>query len=67
MKRIFSFFGFLLKLSIFVFSYAFSKKFRALVNYKMAQHRRGATEPVANGEEVSAVLMTSAGGKTVIR
>ncbi len=66
MKRVFTFFGFLLKLIIFVFSYAFSKQFRALVNYKMAQYRRGSTEPVANGEEVSAVLV-NAGGKTVIR
>ena len=66
MNRIFSFFGFLLKLIIFVFSYAFSKKFRALVNYKMAQYRRGSTEPVTSGEEVSAVLV-NARGKTVIR
>lgn len=66
MKRVFSFFGFLLKLIIFVFSYAFSKKFRALVNYKMAQYRRGSTEPVTSGEEVSAVLF-NAEGKTVIR
>jgi predicted porin len=66
MKRVFSFFGFLLKLIIFGFSYAFSKKFRALVNYKMAQYRRGSTEPVTSGEEVSAVLF-NAEGKTVIR
>lgn len=66
MSRIFSFFNFLFKLIIFIFSYAFSKQFRALVNYKMGQYRRGSTEPVANGEEVSAVLV-NAGGKTVIR
>lgn len=65
MSKLFSFFGFSFRLIIGLFFYVFSKQFRAMVQYKMSQMARGANDPVASGEEVTAVLGTPQGKQVI--
>ena len=63
--KIINFFGFSLRLVIGLVFYAFSKQFRAMIQYKMSQITRGPNEPVASGEEVTAVLGTPEGKRII--
>lgn len=65
MSKLFSFFGFSVRLFIGLLAYAFSKQFRAMVRYKMTQMARGANDKVASGEEVTAVLSTPQGKQVI--
>jgi len=65
MSKLFSFFGFSARLFIGLLAYAFSKQFRAMVQYKMAQMARGANDKVTSGEEVTAVLTTPQGKQVI--
>lgn len=63
--KVFRFFGFSLRLVIGLFFYAFSKQFRAMIQYKMTQMARGGNDPVSSGEEVTAVLSTPQGKQII--
>lgn len=64
MKPVLRFFGFSIRAIIGLLFYAFSKEFRAMIAYKMAQ-QRGSNERVAGGEEVTAVLHTPQGKQVI--
>lgn len=65
MSKLFSFFGFSFRLFIGLFFYVVSKRFRAMVQYKLGQMARGADDRVASGEEVTAVLSTPTGKQVI--
>lgn len=65
MSKLFSFFGFSVRFFIGMFFYIFSKQFRTMIQYKVSQMARGGNDPVASGEEVTAVLSTPQGKQVI--